>query len=54
MGESVPLADVDTVFVQKQTNVGQESLLEALILGVVQRADTRLRTSEKMKLHASD
>lgn len=41
--EPLPLARVDAVSVQKQTYVGKESLLEALVLRVVQRLDTSLK-----------
>lgn len=41
--EPLPLAHVEAVSVQKQTHVGEESFLEALVLRVVQRLDTSLK-----------
>lgn len=46
--KSVPLAHVDVVFVHKQANVGKERLPEALILRVLHRLSTRLRTWDRI------
>lgn len=43
MGQSVPLAHVDVVFVREQAYVGKESLGEVLVLDVSQGVGTRLR-----------